>query len=217
MAVIVYYVHDDKEFDPSKDFFVFANLNWEDSSNEVLMFKDGLKYINNEFKSKKGTFYQPNCLLFNVVVLDIEVSNFSVRSIGFSILPLDIPEMTSVQGYFQLPVYKHPFSKDIIDMIKPLESWGLCQGMNKNKQNIKVMNCSIFVRVHLANFEVALTLPGMARKSFKFRHDERHDHARLPASQQSRGHQGAVPADRQDVKAPEESIRHRRLRSGRSL
>lgn len=158
MVVVAYYVHDDKEFDPSTDFVIFGDLNWEESSNEVLMFKEGLKYINNEFKEKKGTYYKPNCILFNLVALDIEVNNFSVRSVGFSILPLDIPGMTSVQGYFQLPVYKHLFSKDIIDMIKPLESWGLCQGMNKNKKSIKVLNCSIFVRLHLTNFEVIYML-----------------------------------------------------------
>lgn len=168
MAVVAYFLHDDREFDPAKDFFIFADLDWDHSSNEVLIFKDGLKFFSNVSKLKPGSLFKANCVLFNVLAMDIDVAKFTVRSVGFSVLPLDIPGMTAVQGYFQLPVYSHVFSQEMIDMVKPLETWGLCQGMNKKKQNIRAKSCSLFIRVHLTNFEVVMGEQGWLDNPLNF-------------------------------------------------
>lgn len=159
MAVVAYYLHDDEEFDPDTNYHVFCDVDWEKSANTVLLFREGLKKFNNQSRRNPGTTFKPTCLLFNVLALEIGSSKFSLRSIGYSILPLDIPGLTCAQGYFQLPVYRHPFVIEMIETVKPLEAWGLVEGMNKTDQNLKVLNCSLFVRLQLSGFEGWLERP----------------------------------------------------------
>ena len=207
MAVVAYYIHDDEEFDVNTSFNIFCDVDWEKSANSVLLLKDGLKRIDNHSKRKPGACLKPNCILFNVLDLEIGSSKFSLRSIGFSILPLDVPGLTCSQGYFQLPVYKHPFVSEMIDIVKPLEAWGLCEGLNKNDKNLKVLNCSLLVRLQLFGFEVPFVHQGLDRQATQLRHDELHADAKLSAQAPGRAHKGHILRYHPERKAIEENAR----------
>lgn len=159
MAVVAYYLHDDEEFDLNTSYQIFCDVDWEKSANTVLLFKDGFKKFENQSRRKPGTFFKPASILFNVLVIEIADNKFTLKSIGYSVLPLDVPGLTCAQGYFQLPVYKHPFVVEMLDIVKPLEGWGLVEGMNKSDKNIKVLNCSLMVRLQLFGFEGWLERP----------------------------------------------------------
>ena len=99
MAVNVFYVSDDPEYDPIKEQLNFVKLDWKTSSNEIVVFKDGFKDVSNLKKSGSG-FNIPSCLVFNVLTVSIDSNDVMMTSIGFSILPLEDPGVCALQGYF---------------------------------------------------------------------------------------------------------------------
>ena len=152
MAVLVFYLHEGEDFDPEKDYTLFFDLDWRKSSNEILVFKDGFADISNLKKSGEG-INKPLCLVFNVVTVDIVVEEVTIRSVGFSILPLEDPDEVALQGYFQLPVFDEPFSFSLVDQLRSKNPWTFIHNLNR-ETGVKSTPTTLLVRLHLPQFEV---------------------------------------------------------------
>ena len=151
--MVAYLVHDGEDFDPKLDSVPFVEVDWARSTSETILFRDGFRLISTTKGPGRG-FHKPRFLFFSVCVLNVLPETFVIKSIGFSLLPLNVSAIGSLQGYFQLPIYNDPFDvKDLFSLVDK-EPWGLVESLNLPKSKVKVFNSSLLVRLHLKNFEV---------------------------------------------------------------
>jgi len=134
------------------EYLLFFMPEWGESTTDTVIFADGFKRIPNKRKDS-GEWQRGHSLLFNILTVEMSVDTVTVKSIGISLLPLHAIDIGVCQGYYQLPIYKEPFTFEMIDLFKNVEPWGLVRGINHIKEHIKASNMSLLVRLYLDNFE----------------------------------------------------------------
>lgn len=98
-------------------------------------------------KDSEGKWVKPHSVLFEVMAVDINNERAVLKSVGFSLLPLESLETGAVAGYYQLPIYKQQLSLDMFEFIKNLDPWGLVNGMNHKPNEFITMSATLLIRI----------------------------------------------------------------------
>jgi hypothetical protein len=152
MAVMVFYIYEGMDLTNLEDYILYMKTDWKNSTVETNIFSEGIKRIQNK-KLETGQWARAHSILFNILSVEIDVDHITVKPLGISILPLHAKDIGATQGFYQLPIFKEAFSMEMIELIKSVEPWGLCSGMTERPDDLKILDASILVRVHIDNLD----------------------------------------------------------------
>lgn len=154
LLVFGYYIHSGEDLNVIDDYQVFSEINWSKSTDEVIIFDDGMKLFQNYHPQDPEESYDPEsddkqaiCLVLNVTTCDISPDEITFRSIGFSYLPLMLNQLSCVNGYFQLPIFKEPLEYSFFEPFTQNEPWGLYEQMIFNKDKFPRQESSLLIRI----------------------------------------------------------------------
>jgi hypothetical protein len=158
LGAIAFYIYKDKDVFKEDDYHLFLIPNWEDSTVETILFDEAPKLISNLRKGqgKDDEFNDPVCIIFNLITIEIDPENIVIKSIGFSAIPLQVEGVGALQGYFHLPIYREPFTYDLMQKLLEIDPWQFVTQFSKNDQEVSEVSATMQIRLYLPPFEVAL-------------------------------------------------------------
>lgn len=168
LMVLVFIMHEGADFDPLLDSVPFIALNWELSTETVVVFGEGFQFMSTQKMDGSGSNV-PQSLLFNLIAVSFKENSIEMNSKGFSVLPLNTSEIGSLQGYFQLPIYDYPVDLQDIEAMRGKNQWALTKSFGQSGSKFKWMGSSLLVRLHLQGFEVLGVDVGVAQQPVRIR------------------------------------------------
>ena len=168
LMVLVFIMHEGADFDPLLDSVPFIALNWELSTETVVVFGEGFQFMSTQKIDGSGSNV-PQSLLFNLIAVSFKENSIEMNSKGFSVLPLNTSEIGSLQGYFQLPIYDYPVDLQDIEAMRGKNQWALTKSFGQSGSKFKWMGSSLLVRLHLQGFEVLGVDVGVAQQPVRIR------------------------------------------------
>lgn len=162
----MHFVHEG-ELNFREDIMLAIDIDWELSSLETIIFKEGFQ----PFRfAEKGQPKQPRCAVFEVVSIKIippsngangeplDEGKIEYAGRGFGVLPLthrgDI--LHGLNGYFRVPTYSELYVPVILETLKKVDPWAFIQTMESQQTLSPLLNLSLYVRVCVPQLQVVL-------------------------------------------------------------